>query len=129
MYTASMGETVSVLVDKDKLVKALSDKFIGKPHMSVAIIDPMIINPNSSITLYEDSGDIIFIYTPPGWNPNLVIKVESDVLAFPFGGSAIYYGTVSIITGGRTKITVDNNTNNQQQTKIMIIVKIVFTTY
>jgi hypothetical protein len=113
------------------LGSALASKmFKEKPNLKIDVsvkeIYPTVVDANSRAILYEDSGDLIFIYSPLGWNKEFVIQIVSDTASYGFTASTTYYSIISVITSGRTRIMVDNQDANPHTTNLIVVVKFNF---
>jgi len=115
---------MSIIIDKDKLVRLLQ----LKPTVSVATIPATTVDGGAIKTLYEDTGDLIFIYTSVGWDSASIVEVISDTASYGYMAPAIYYSIFSVITSGHTVIRVRNQSNNPLTTKPIIVVKFNFGT-
>ena len=113
-----VSSVIKLLRDYDKLMLKLVDV--------VAVTIPSTTVPaNSRVKLYEDKGDLIFIYSPRGWSFDLNLQVDSDVVSYSIPGGQLYYSILSIIASGRTVITVNNISASSLNTLPITIIKFV----
>jgi len=113
---------MSITIDKDKLVRLLQ----LKPTVTVVTIPAKTVNGGAIETLYEDTGDLIFIYTSIGWSGAFIVEVISETASYAYGAPAIYYSIFSVVTSGYTVIRAHNQSTNPQTTKPIIVVKFNF---
>ncbi len=114
-----MSSVIKLLRDYSKLVMKLVD-------VSVTIIPSTAVPANSSVKLYDDTGDLIFIYTPYNWAYTWILQVNSDVVSYNIIGDQLYRSMTAVITSGRTVITVKNGANQSAYTLPITVVKFVF---
>ena len=117
------------MIQVSSVIKLLRDydKLMLKRVDVVAVTIPSTQVPaNSSVKLYEDKGDLIFIYSPPNWTPYFNLQVNSDVVSYSIPGDQLYYNVLSIIASGRTVITVNNSGGIPLSTNPITIIKFVF---
>jgi hypothetical protein len=113
---------VSIIIDKDKLARLLQ----LKPTVTVVTIPAKTVNGGAIETLYEDTGDLIFIYTSLGWEYRFLVEVISETASYSYGAPDIYYSIFSVVTSGYTVIRAHNRSTDPLTTKPIIVVKFNF---
>jgi hypothetical protein len=113
---------MSITIDKDKLVRLLQ----LKPTVTVVTIPAKTVDGGAIETLYEDTGDLIFIYTSVGWDDKFIVEVISETASYAYMTPAIYYSIFSVITSGHTVIRARNQGVNPLDTRPITIVKFNF---
>jgi hypothetical protein len=113
---------VSIIIDKDKLARLLR----LKPTVTVVTIPATTVDGGAIATLYEDTGDLIFIYTNVGWDYRFLVEVISETASYSYGAPAIYYSIFSVVTSGYTVIRARNLSTSPLTTKPIIVVKFDF---
>jgi hypothetical protein len=109
-----------------KLLRDYGKLMMELVEVTAVTIQSTQVPANSSVELYDDTGDLIFIYIPNGMNPNLSLQITSDVVSYSLYGSKIYSIITSIITSGRTVITVSNQGDQSINTIPITVLKFVF---
>jgi len=114
------------VISTSKLLRDYSKLMLKLVDVKAVTIPSTPVPANSSVNLYDDRGDLIFIYSPIGWSGDLTLQVDSDVVSYSIPGSQLNYSILSIITSGRTVITVRNSSTQSINTLPITIIRFTF---